>query len=454
MIRLVQICLLVIIVSSVFLPCSAFTLGAVVLFSALSFFITTLLDGRISLVAVFVAAFAYMIPPEMILFGEELSVKWGADHVIVGWRVLVLSFVAVCMGFLVFRRKSSKYANWSEVWASSGGEQKSKSIFVGITVFLCLLFSPMVVYGMTTGRGSASLFNSEDGGGLLFNVGLGGYFLASLCYAVCSFWGYYFSKQGRRPGFLFKAIIYSSPIILIGIASGTRYMLCFMLACLFLPWIYRLNLKKLKWMAVGGIFAIVLFSAMKNSRDSGFDLSTAFNTKNSSGSLIERIASKGSSEGLVRNMAMIDHWTETHPHTYGKSIGFLGIFWVPRFIWSDKPVQLDYWLIREYEGGFGGGHSTASSFCGELFMDFGYFCILVCFCLGGIMAKMDCFIDERLMSGGFVATALSGVIFGWAFFMTRSILTASYPLVLGLPVIWLLNKMVVREFSFKRICIH
>ena len=184
---------------------------------------------------------------------------------------------------------------------------------------------------------------------------------------------------------------------------------------------------------------------MKNSRDAGFDLSTAFNTESSAGTLIERIAANGSPEGLVRNMAMIDLWTETHSHTYGKSIGFLGIFWIPRVIWNDKPVQLDYCLIREYESGFGGGHSTASSFCGELFMDFGYFCILICFFLGGIMAKMDCFIEKRLIVGGFVATALSGVMLGWAFFMTRSILTASYPLVLGLPVIWFLNKAAVRE---------
>ncbi|MBE6400907.1 MAG: oligosaccharide repeat unit polymerase [Verrucomicrobia bacterium] len=445
MIRLAQVVLLAIIASSVFLPCPIATSGTVVLSATLLFFITTLLDGRISLIAVFVAAFAYMVPPEAILFGEELSVKWGVDHVVVGWRVLVLSFVAVCIGFLLFRRSSLKNTHSGRAELFSGAFQKSKLIFGGITVFLCVLFSPMIIYGMTTGRGSASLFNPEDGGGLLFNVGPGGYFLASLCYAVCSFWGYYFSKQGNRAEFLFKAIIYSLPILLIGVASGTRYMLCFMLACLFLPWVYQLNIKKLKWIGVGAVFAIVLFSAMKNSRNSGFDLSTAFNAESSAGTLIERIVSNGSPEGLIRNMAMIDLWTETHSHTYGKSIGFLGIFWIPRVIWNDKPVQLDYWLIREYESGFGGGHSTASSFCGELFMDFGYFCILICFFLGGIMAKMDCFIEKRLIVGGFVATALSGVMLGWAFFMTRSILTASYPLVLGLPVIWFLNKAAVRE---------
>lgn len=401
---------------------------------------------RVLLVSAFSFAFVYMILPEAVLSESDLFVKWGQSHVLVGWRVLVLSYIAVYCGYLVFEKKTPKNDCAQSCLVSSPELlRRAKFSFFGLTIFLLVLFSPMIVYGLTTGRGSTSLYNPEDGGGLLFSVGPLGYFLGSLCYAVCGFWGYYFSRQGHGAAPLVKALGYSSPILLIGIASGTRFMLCFMFSCVLLPWIYKLTLRKLKWFAIGGLCLTVLFSAMKYSRGSGFDLSAGFQSEQTTGTAAERLAQHGSTEGLIRNMAMIDHWTSTHSYTYGKSIGFLGIFWIPRAIWHDKPTQIDYWLIREYEGGFGGGHSTASSFCGEWFMDFGYFCVLVCFALGGAMARMDVFIFKNLVRGGFVRTAFAGILLGWAFFMTRSFLTASYPLVLGVPVLWLLNKMFVKE---------
>lgn len=446
MTRLIQWILLGCVAISAFLPWSIETLASTAFFLIVALFLLTFSERKMTLLSSFTFAFAYMIPPEAILFASALSTKWGAGHVLVGYRVLMLSFIAVNVGFLLFRKHSTSQNERKDLVISPFSNlTHAKIVFSALTLFLVLLFSPMIAYGLTTGRGSSSLYNPESEGGLLFNVGILGYFLFALLYAVCGFWGYYFSRERKGRISFIKAALYSSPIFLIGIASGTRYVLCFMLVSTFLPWVYRLNLKKLKWIAIGGLFLALLFSAMKNSRYDGFDFSAGLKSEESTGTLTELIVSKGSPEGLLRNMAMIDLWTTTHSHTHGKSIGFLGFFWIPRAIWHEKPTQIDHWLIREYESGFNGGYSTASSFCGELFMDFGYGCILICVLLGILMAKLDLYIERNLLVGGFFPTAMAGIIFGWAFFMTRSFLTATYPLFLGLPIVWLLAKYVIKE---------
>lgn len=452
MLRFFQYLLLICAGTVIFLPFSIETSAMIIFCICGALFALTLTKKRFSLLSAFVLAFAYMIPPEAILMSDALSITWGEEHVLAGWRILVLAFVAVNCGFIMFMKQIKPWERPQIHLASPALMNNGKRIFLFLTIFCVVLFSPMIVYGLTTGRGSNTLHNPEEGGGLLFPVGVLGYFLFSLLYTICGFWGYCFSRENKGVSSFLKTLLFSSPILLIGIASGTRYILCFMLSSVFLPWIYKLKIKNVKWLAVGGIALILLFSAMKNSRYSGFELSSAFETENLSGSLSlsEKIASKGSPEGLLRNMAMIDLWTETHPHTYGKSIGFLGIFWIPRAIWTEKPTQLNYWLIREYESGFGGGYSTSSSFCGELFMDFGYGCILAAFLLGVFMSKMDRYVEKNLIAGGFFATAISGILFSWAFFMTRSILTASYPLILGAPMLWFLGKFLLKETTLPR----
>lgn len=447
MIRFIQCVILIAIIIATLLTRTISTSASVVFFLLVTLFLSTLADRKISLISAFTFAFAYMIPPEAILGESELIARWGEPHVVTGYRVLVFSFVAVFSGFLLFRKPMNTHERAPSVLISSASQLEfAKYVFLGLTIFCVVIFSPMITYGLTTGRGSSSLYNPDGEGGLLFGIGPLGYFLFSLTYAICGFWGYYYSRN-KNWGALLKAIAFSAPIYLIGIASGTRYMLCFMLSSTLLPWCYRLSIKKIKWIAVGGLAVVLLFTAMKSSRYTGFDFASLFEETQTEQmqTVTEQIVSKGSPEGLIRNMAMIDLWTTTHAHTYGASIGFIGVFWIPRFIWQNKPTQIDFWLIREYETGYTSAFSTASSFCGELFMDFGYGCVVACFLLGILMAKLDTYIDKNLVSGGFFPTALAGVMLGWAFFVARSFMTASYPLLLGIPVIWILNKTITKE---------
>lgn len=449
--RTIQLLILILITTITLTSQSISSSACLIFFPVIVLFFISIIGGRLTLLSAFSAGFAYMVLPEAIQSEELLITQWGASNVKTGYRVLVLSFVAVCVGFLILRNKFARQKQTLEpVIKNEITLRLAWLFFLILEIAIVALFIPFIINGLTTGRG----------GELAFDVGFFGYFLIAIQYVTISFWGYYYSRKNQKMISLIKAIIVSAPILIIGIASGTRFYLCFMLICLLLPWIRVLNLKKLVWIIAGVFAVIIVFSSMKATRYSGFEflsISQALGIEEKIDQNVKShpmitIAKMGSSEGLVRNMAMIDLYTDTYGYTYGKSIGFLGIFWIPRVIWPDKPNQLDYWLIREYEDerGFGSRYSTASSFCGELFMDFGYFCVFFCFVLGMLLAKMDDYIERNITRGDFFSVTLSGLCFGWSLFIVRSFLTSSYQLILGCAIAYLVSKTIFRETKLKK----
>lgn len=450
--RGVQFVILLFITVCILIPNSVSLSASLIFFPAVGLFFIEIANGRLSLLAAYLVGVCYMILPEAILSEDFLSAVWGEVNVKVGYRVVMLSFVAVCIGYFLLRGKSERQrVIVSETVQRLGNIRVAWCVFLVLEIAQLILFAPYIMSGLTSGRG----------GGLAFDVGLLGYFLRAIQYAILAFWGYYYSRENQGITSVVKAIILATPLFLIGVASGTRFYLCFQLMCLLSPWIRVLNVKKLLWICGGCLIILSVFTSMKRTRYTGFEfLSTSQilgiedGKKDFSAGIdvMEKIAEMGSSEGLIRNMAMINLWSTTRGHTYGKSIGFLGIFWIPRFVWDNKPTQLDYWLIREYEDEqrFGSGYSTASSFCGELFMDFGYFCVVVCAGLGVLLAKMDAFIERRVLRGDFFSVAVSGLFLGWSLFMVRSMLTASYQVVLGCFVAFLFSRLLLRERVVKR----
>lgn len=450
--RFVQILLLLTILAGVLIPQSISLSASIIFFPVVILVLGEIAQHRFSLIAAFLIGVAYMILPEAILSEEVLSAQWGEGNVIIGYRVIMLSTISLCIGYFLLRKKfDKKREGFTEIVLRRGSMNVAWGVFAFLEIVQVILFAPYIASGFSSGRG----------GELAFNVGLFGYFLRSIQYAILAFWGYYYSRENRGWLSMSKALLLAFPLFLIGVASGTRFYLCFQLMCLLAPWIRVLNFKKILWGGVGVLLLVSVFTSMKATRYSGFEflsISQIVGSQDSSrgltrdNSLMRDIAGLGSIEGVVRNMAMINLYTTTHDYTYGKSIAFLGIFWIPRFIWEDKPTQLDHWLIREYEDErkFGKGYSTASSFCGELFMDFGYFCIVVCFGLGVVLAKMDVYVETRVLRGDFYSTFLCGLFLGWALFMTRSMLTASFQVVLGVLVAFFLTRVLLRERVVKK----
>ena len=58
-------------------------------------------ERRLSLLSAFGVAFAYMIPPEAIMMADALNIAWGVENVRIGYRVLMVSYFAFYVGFLL-----------------------------------------------------------------------------------------------------------------------------------------------------------------------------------------------------------------------------------------------------------------------------------------------------------------------------------------------------------------
>lgn len=459
----IQITLLFLINAITFLCSSCSTSASISFFAFLALsLIPFLKEKRPSLLGAFGIGFTYIIPPEAILFEDELNVLWGSENVLIGYRILVLSYSAFYLGFLciknsaihLHRRLRIPSATFPKTPATKSIIRPSTTIGMLFgTYALLAMFFPMVIYGLTTGRGSDSLFSEDLGGGLLFSVGPFGFFLMGSIYAVSAFWGYY-SYQKSSKFRILKTFVFCIPLLLICFSAGSRQYLILALAGAFIPLFQELNLKKICILALLGFSILTISNFMKDFRYGGVFSGlqsevSSFAPKNAPQKLITSLAEKGSPEGALRNMAMINLYCKTHEYTHGKSIGFMAIFWIPRAFWNDKPTQLDHWLIREYEN-VSPGYSTASSFCGELFMDFGYACVFACFLLGNIWGRLN----RRLTLIGtesYFGFAATGIMFGATVFMVRSIVTAGILLVPASICIFCISKYLLKENSPWRI---
>ena len=96
-----------------------------------------------------------------------------------------------------------------------------------------------------------------------------------------------------------------------------------------------------------------------------------------------------SPEGCVEISRLFEIYFEYHPHTYGKSIGFVTYFWIPRRIWPGKPTQVEHWLPRYYNPHLSDKASNASGFMGALSADFGIYSLFVIFLFGCLLKKMN-----------------------------------------------------------------
>lgn len=184
-------------------------------------------------------------------------------------------------------------------------------------------------------------------------------------------------------------IIICIPIIAIVAILGSRYMLLFSaLPVLLITDILSLNkitLKKIFGYGIVGAIFIFISSFMVSNRshqlaDWSFNASSDYKVEKSIPKSVA-LSQSFSPEDCVQMMVYSDRYFENHDLHYGRESGFIFYFWIPRFVWPNKPTMLDNWLIRQYEN-VPDNFSSASSFVGELKADFGYFAFFILFIIG------------------------------------------------------------------------
>lgn len=379
---------------------------------ALAILLEVFYTKKVSLILIFLVAFLYMIPPEGILDWQILYHDWGINNANTGFSYLLFSSTFVFLGAkLIKYRTDYRSAAFSQI-VNPRLRKKFITILVGYSIFYFLINLQGTLYSLYVGRTGFTVLGATQ--------------LTAIALIVMALISFTVKNKLR-------AFAYSLPIVITLFATGTRLLIVYAIFMMYSENLMKITKKKMFYLPLAAGTVIMLMGTLRENRNTGIlsGNSEGGNHKITEAptDLSEKIAILGSNEGLIRNLAMINHYTTNNDYTYGSSIGFLVYWWVPRELWAEKPVMLDYWLIREYyPDQFGEGHSTASSYGGELYMDFGFIigCILMLF-FGIVLGKLQHWIDNHFYRN--VYTVIVGsFLFGWAFFGTRSIMTASFML--------------------------
>ena len=391
-------------------------------------------ERYVSIGSMFIFGFVYIFFNEFLNQTDFLFLEWGKNNVISGYYVSMFSFFALQLGyhFREFFNKKSNFYNTPK----RPDFIKNKKIFFRLNIiFIAVIFLGnifLIVEGLTEGRPNA------------FKYGI----LSSLSYAIALItivnMKIYFKQYYGSNNYL-KTILYTFPLFILFIASGTRFILLYGIIALVSDELVNLSNKRIIKVGIFIVFFGILSNLVLESRNDGF-LNSGLTTQNITNSknytFNQIIVNKFTDEGMLRNAAMITDYSNKHGNTYGKSISFLTYWWVPRIIWENKPNQLDFWLIREYTNEYDDtGFSTASGFFGELYMDFGkYFLMPILFALGYYFSYLNfrfIFKNEKL---NYRSVLISSSILAWIFFLVRSIMTSTFLLTFVVIAAYILNK--------------
>ena len=394
-------------------------------------------DRYVSLTSIFIFGFIYIYFKEILNNTPELIQEWGEDNVNTAYKVVMFSSVAFLAGYyiyeVIFIKKTNNFLPKKEFFFI-----RNKKRFFIVTFFLTYLIFfgniVLIINGLTKGRQNA------------FEYGI----LSSISYAIgviCIVnYKHYFKQFYGKDSYL-KVILYSLPIFILYIGSGTRFLLLFGAIALINSSLFNLKIKRI--LILGGIVVAMGFigNFFIKYRNDGFtsERKVELKAKNENNTLNKIIVNNFTEEAVFRNAAMINDYTRKNDYTYGKSSSFILYFWVPRVLWQSKPTQIDFWLIRKYTHEYDdSGHSTASGFLGEIYMDFGkYLTILIFFFVGILISKLN----HRLLNvsvDSYFKLLVSSSIIAWLFFAVRSVLTSSMMFIFIVVLAYIFSKLFKR----------
>lgn len=236
-------------------------------------------------------------------------------------------------------------------------EDRIKNIIITLSFLTLPLFILIMYNGLFKGRANEE--SSAIAGGIVSQV---------LCclglFNICLI-QYYQHSSLNKP-------LWTKVIVSIYVActffSGTRFIFLLAISPL-LYWYVKENtitLKRLFLLSSGIILVYLGTIAIRSIRNTGLTDSDGIELKANSDVYFE-------SEGTVKTFAKIVDYYQTRPYDYGSNTFAILVFWVPRAIWPDKPKQIDYTFIREYESSetFSDNHSTGSGYLSNIYADFG-----------------------------------------------------------------------------------
>lgn len=306
-------------------------------------------------------------------------------------------------------------------------------IFFVLIFFLFNLNSALVAF--TLGRAAAA----EGQDFVLSSI------ISSTGFILPSVILFYFYHLKKLP--LYISIVTALPIFIILFMGGTRFPLLFSFLGFFITYQNlspdKLSVRKIGIMISAVIILVSASFAMKDFRSISGDTSYP-EEKEAYIDFPTYVSQYLSNEGVIDMTGlMMQHFTY-NSHLYGTSSSFVTYFWVPRFIWEDKPTMLGHWFIRLYRGGFSDGHSSSFGFTGDLYADFGYGSLFFIFMIGRFLRKGEIFQAKALAAKNY-KVILGAMLYPYVFFFVRSPITATITFFGILFFFFLFKKIIFSE---------
>lgn len=248
--------------------------------------------------------------------------------------------------------------------------------------------------------------------------------LSAISLALPALLAFYFSKRKSSSKWLafFNSFILALPFFIVIIASGIRFHLLFSVIGFIIIWIYR---KSFSLFSISLIFIFaVVFTFF------------SFSIKSKKGILAGERIERGVNyydealynvEGIIYYTALEFRYFNNAEYHLGKETAFILYFWVPRFIWPDKPEMMAYWLIRTLgTTGFDKGHSAEHGFAGYAYADFGWIGgVVFSFCIGILLFSLERNIVNAFEYKKDFSMLYTVFLFPWTFFFVRSPITST-----------------------------
>lgn len=371
---------------------------------------------RITLFQIWNLGFIYILWAEMIL-------KSGSDRYLNAISFLLIANAILTLGYTSYK-KNIIQTSMGNMWILR--KDKNKLFFALMTVLF--LFWLVTHY--------ASVINSASSGRQLGNVignsiNVGGVFLSASSLMVSALAAYYFRWCSKRSAWW--SVLYLVPVFMFQMLLGTRFRLVYML----LPWLILMGIIEVKYQKIRTL-AFVMLAAIALSGVSTFmrenrglsleemgNVNLTDSYQKESSDFFYWLADKMSPEGCVYMTYLAEDWFSTHEYEYGKEIGFMFYWIIPRAIWKDKPTPVDHWLIRKYEN-VSDKYSSASGFTGEIRADFGYWCLIIVFFFGRLLHRADNYVLKSFSNEApYLDKIFAALIYPCVFFSVRSPLTAT-----------------------------
>lgn len=406
-----MVVLLIIISLLVFLLTNVLDIG---IYSFIFFVILISLDilknKTLTYIQIWNFAYCYMVCSEMILRSQSLQ---NSTYGIQAVKFIIISNIIINLGYYL---KVQRIRSINTYDGETVLKKFSAKNFLLFYLFISLIFfiavMPQAILAFKYGRIGSGELNSEFSGTFIYQI----IFAIGLILPTFIIYYYRFILNYKYTlPIIFIFLICNIPYFLI----GTRFNILFSFIAPVLLLLVNKKLKKIWVFACVVSFLLFnsLISYIRENRES-----VKFEQLAETQNVFVTIAQKGSDEGIVTGMTQILDYVNKNEYTYGSQSGFIFYFLIPRSIWPDKPTQTSYWLVREYDE-VSDSFSAAYGYWGELYMDFGYFSIIIFFIIGMLISTAEGF-KNKLFKTGNPKIILFIILYPYLFFSVRSPITS------------------------------